>query len=310
MSEPTAAEQPLVSVIVPAYNHEQFITETLDSARLEGYPNLEIVLIDDGSTDRTWERVQSWEADHGREARIVSRRQENVGLTRTLNRLLVAARGKYVATVASDDRLLPGGIGPRVEYLESHPDISAVFSDCRVIDVNGRVTSEHGIGFGEPKARERLLKDPAREIVEHWGVPGPVLLCDRKLIRAIGGYSEDLMVEDWDLYLRLAARNAIAYVDVPVSEYRWHGANTAARPEHAVRVANELRGVAWRSRRLFRGHLYLELVHETASWAARAAWLERRRPSWIIWKIASLAAKLVAMAIPRRSSDQVLARPS
>ena len=305
------SSRPLVSVIVPAYNHAEFIEEALGSVLLEGYPRLELVLIDDGSTDGTWERACSWrDRELGGDVQIRMERQENAGLTKTLNRLLESARGTYVAVLASDDRLLPGGIAARVDFLESHPAASAVFGDCRVIDEHGNVLGEHGVGFGDTNARKRLLKDTAREIVEHWSVPGPVLLFDREFMGAMGGYNEVLMVEDWDMYLRLAARNAIAYVDVPVSEYRWHGANTAARPEHAVRVANELRDVAWRSRRMFRGHLYLELVHETASWAARAAWLEHRRPSWIIWKIASLGAKLVAMAIPRRGSDQVLARPS
>lgn len=294
----------LVSVVVPAYNHERYVEATLDSVRDEGYPNVEIVVIDDGSADGTWDRICAWKERNAGRLSIQAIRQQNAGLTVTLNRLLDRADGEYVTMLASDDRLVPGGLAARVSVLEARPDLIAVFGDARVVDANGRVTSEHAIGFGDSRARARLRRDPAREIVEHWGVPGPVMLYRRDAVRKLGGYSEDLSLEDWDLYLRLASRNAIAYIDETVAEYRWHGENTVARPEHAARLADELRRVAWRSRRLFRGRLRLELIHEGASWAARAAWLRRRWHAWLGWKAASIAAKIAAAALPRRLPDR------
>lgn len=302
------SRDPKVSVIVPAHNHERYIEAALDSARDEGYPNLEIVLMDDGSTDGTWDRVGAWQERNAGLLTVQAMLQDNVGLTKTLNRLLHLASGEYVAMLASDDRLLPGGLGSRVDLLEARPDLIAVFADARVIDANGRVTSEHAVGFGDPRARVRLLDDPAREIVERWSVPGPVMVYRRDEVRAMGGYSEALTLEDWDLYLRLASRNAIAYLDQVVAEYRWHGDNTVARPEQAILLADELRAVAWRSRTLFRGHLRLELMHEAASWAARAARLRRRWHAWLGWKAGSITMKTVAMAVPRRPSDQAGAR--
>lgn len=296
---------PLVSVLVPAYNHQEYIEETLVSIRDEGYENLEIVVVDDGSTDETWERITSWASANRDAVPLVSMRQENRGLTRTLNGLLDLGRGEYAAVVASDDRLLPGGIAARVAFLEARPHLSAVIGDCRVIDADGRVISDRGVGFGHPLAPRRMQDDPAGEIVGRWGVPGPVILYRRQRVRQIGGYAEDLLLEDWDLYLRLASLGEIAYIDQIVSEYRWHGENTAGRPELAVRLADELRSVAWRSRHLFRGRLYLELVHESASWAARSAALRRRPLSWVGWKAASAGLKLLAAIVPRRPSDQV-----
>lgn len=298
---------PLVSVVIPAFNHEAYVREALDSAANEGYPALEIVVIDDGSTDSTWAKIQEWRQANGASLPVTSLRQSNAGLTRTLNRLLDLARGEFVVMLASDDRLLPGGIAPRVELLESSPELLAVFADCRKIDADGAVLEEHLTGFGDPRARERMTSDPAREIVKRWSVPGPVILYRRHAIQGIGGYSEDLMLEDWDLYLRLASRNAIAYLDQVVADYRWHGDNTVARAEHSIGLADELREVAWRSRKLFGGHLYLELVHESASWAARSAWLRRRWIRWAWWKSASVVAKLVSLVVPRRPSDQKLA---
>jgi glycosyltransferase involved in cell wall biosynthesis len=298
-----AEEIPLVSVIVPAFNHEAFVTEALDSIRDAGYAHLEIVLIDDGSTDGTWDRVSRWR-DANPTITCIAKRQANAGVGRTLNRLIEEASGQFVAPLASDDRLVPGGIKTRVAFLRGNPQYKAVFGDCRVIDSNGVVLSEHGTGAGYAGSRTRLLMDPAGEIVKHWAVPGPVLLVDRRAIGLVGGYDETLLPEDWDLFLRLAARNEIAYVDEVVAEYRLHGDNTVARPDRALALAMDLQRVAWRSRRLFRGHLRLELIHETCTWAARAAQLRRQPVRWAAWKAASIGMKLIAMAVPRRPSDQ------
>lgn len=303
-------QRPTVSVIVPAFNHGRYVAEALDSILECGYSDLEIVLLDDGSGDGTWDEATAWREAHGGEVKMLAQRQDNVGLTKTLNRLLRLASGEYAVMLASDDRLLPGGVGVRVRFLEQRPGLIAVFGDCRVIDAHGRVVGEHGTGFGNAAARTRMSRDPAREIVERWSVPGPVLMYRRDAVLAMGGYDESLSLEDWDLYLRLASRDAIAFLDLVVAEYRWHGENTVARPETAVRLADELRRVAWRSRTLFGGHLYLELVHETASWAARVAALRRRWPAWAGWKMASILMKIVASVVPRRPSDQKLARRS
>jgi glycosyltransferase involved in cell wall biosynthesis len=296
-------DAPKVSVLVPAHNHERYVAEALDSVRDAGYPNIEIVLIDDGSTDSTWERVTRWQ--QANEAiELVASRQMNAGVVRTLNRLLQGARGQYVALLASDDRLMPGGIASRVEFLDNNPRFKAVFADCRRIDAEGNVTAEHQTGAGYPGARLRLLRDPAREIVEHWAVPGPVLMYDRRTILDMGAYDESLIHEDWDMYLRLASRDQIAYLDEIVADYRWHGGNAGADPARAKALAEDFRKVAWRSRRLFRGHLRLELIHETCTWAARVADLRGQRLAWAVWRLASIAVKVVAMAVPRRPSDQ------
>ena len=296
---------PLVSVVVPAYKHERYVTEALNSVRQDGYPNVEVVVIDDGSPDGTWERIESWVAANEDTLPIQAVRQENAGLTRTLNRLLTLARGTYVATLTSDDRLRSGGIARRVAFLESSPGLVAVFGDWRVIDAHGAVVAEHGVGFGNADVAGRLLADPAAEIVSRWGIQGSVILYRRDAILAMGGYSEDLTMDDWDLYLRLASRGQISFLDTVVADYRWHGANTVALAESRLTIANEMRRVAWRSRKLFRGRLYIELVHESATWAARSAALTRRWPAWLLWKVASVSLKLLAMAVPRRNSDQV-----
>lgn len=285
-------------MIVPSYNHELYVEEALDSVRDEGYPTFEIVVIDDGSNDESASVVERWAAANP-SVELRFSRQRNAGTSTTANRLLAQARGEYVVPLASDDRLLPGGIEVRVAYLEANQDLVAIFGDCRVIDGSGAVVRERGVASGDPGARRRLLADPAFEIVNDWAVPGPVILYRRKAVLEMGGYREGLLAEDWDFYLRLAARKKVAFLDHVVSEYRWHGKNAGARPEVALRIAEDLRTTALRASRIFHGKLRLLLVHEAASWAARSASLRNRKLESAGWRLTAIALKLVAMAFPR-----------
>ncbi len=88
MTEFGRSAVPLVSVIVPAYNHEAYLSQALDSIRDEGYPNTEIVLLDDGSTDHTWDVAVGWQKQNAGRSLMTARHQPNAGLTVTLNRLL------------------------------------------------------------------------------------------------------------------------------------------------------------------------------------------------------------------------------
>lgn len=300
---PTA---PLVSVVIPAYNHARYIVAALDSVIDEGYSNLEILVLDDGSRDDTFATAVAW-AQGNRTIPIQVLHQRNTGLTTTLNRLIQVAAGEFVVYLASDDRLLPGGIQARVNYLQQHPEMTAVFGDSRMINGRGDVVRERCL---TPAAARRAESDVVREIVANWAVMGCVILYRRNRVRELGGYDTTLRLEDWDFYLRLAANGEIAYVDRLVADYRWHGENTVANADQAIRLAEELQHVAWRSRRLFGGHLYLELVHETASWAARVAWLRRRPVRWLGWKAASVGMKLLALVVPRRPTDQLGRRDS
>jgi glycosyltransferase involved in cell wall biosynthesis len=133
---------PLVSIIVPLYNHARYIEATLESFANEGYANLEIVIIDDGSKDNSIEIAQAWFARHPNTfSNVFLERQENAGITKTLNRLVARANGEFITMVASDDLLLPGGIQTRLKALERRPDWLAVFGDATVIDEQGIQTA-------------------------------------------------------------------------------------------------------------------------------------------------------------------------
>lgn len=216
--------QPLVSIIIPLYNHQQFIVECLDSTLEDPYPNKEIVIIDDGSRDESASVVLAWRDAHAVSLKncftFISR--ENRGLTRTLNELVDLARGDLIAVLASDDYLLPGGIGARVSYLESNPGKLAVFADCVLVDYNGNLSKKSGLSdlFDGRKSHLNDNRLISYEVTFNWCVPGPVFMARKEVYKHIGGYDEEIAVEDWDFYLRLVARDLLGFIDQPVAAYR------------------------------------------------------------------------------------------
>ncbi len=226
---------PLVSVVIPLYNHEKFIIDALESVLGEDYPNMEIVIINDGSTDRSDEVVKSWLKEKKiKKKHIKYFSRENRGLSATLNELINRAEGEYIAVLASDDMLVKGGIKARVDYLMSNPDKLAVFGDCEVIDISGRKIFESGLTELYSANKKRLASDSGikYEFICNWSVPGPVLMFRKSTVDIVGGYDETLKVEDWDFYLRLAARGAIGFVDQKVAKYRLHGNNLKDQIPH------------------------------------------------------------------------------
>jgi glycosyltransferase involved in cell wall biosynthesis len=223
---------PLVSIIVPLYNHARYVEATLESFRTEGYPALEVVIIDDGSTDNSFEVARNWLKAHPNAFKnVVLERQENRGITKTLNRLVSLSHGAFITMVASDDLLLPGGIQARLEALQARPDWLAVFGDARMIDQNGATLAESALRKINRANKKALLNDALRtqELLLRWSVPGPVLLTRRSAYnfdQGVGLYNEDIFLEDRDFYLRLLSRNALGFIDTAVAAYRWHPRNS------------------------------------------------------------------------------------
>lgn len=229
---------PLVSIRIPAFNHGKFIVQTLDSVLQQGYKNIEIVIIDDASTDNTWSEICKWEQEKGGRLKFKAVRHEvNKGITTTINELVALCEGEYIAGIASDDFLLPGSIEKRVSYLENNKDKSAVFGDCIVIDAEGNEIHESGISSLYTTNVLNLLNDNtiAKELILNWGVPGGTLMTKRSVYYDIT-FDERLLVEDFDFFLKLLSRKKLGYLNEKLSAYRLHGANVSRNKELKVRL--------------------------------------------------------------------------
>ena len=290
---------PLVSVLVPLYNHERYIKKCLESILEDGYPFTEIVILDDGSRDASVEVARAWHRDnaHRLSGRFELRSRENRGLARTLNELVGLARGEFVILLASDDYLLPGGIRARVDYLLEHREKMAVFADCIVVDQHDAVVHTSGITDVYHGNKEYLAHEKLRtfEIVIRWCVPGPVFMARKEAYRRVGGYDESLVVEDWDFYLRLLAADLLGFVDYLAAAYRIHGGNSAFDKRRAVSLNDSMLRTASKSLGSFTGvkklflygtKLKLSGVHAKLTGQNRLRGFLRRRAGRTIISIA------------------------
>jgi glycosyltransferase involved in cell wall biosynthesis len=276
-------------VIIAAYHHERWVRRTLDSLLEDGYPNLELVVIDDGSTDGTARVIGDWlDANGQRFARIDFHSRPNRGVTATANELLGRARGLYVVPLASDDYLLPGGIAWRLACFDASPGLEAVFGDCVVVDAGGDLLFDSAIAGLYRADKRRLTHHLTSELITNFVLPGPVVMYRREVFIGMGGYDEALLVEDWDFYLRFAARGTLAFTDRTVAGYRLHGSNSKVNPTYRRRWLSDIQRVVARRRPAFTGRSRLLL--DAQGLAARVDQMGSTR---ICMRLGSLAARVI-----------------
>lgn len=218
----------LVSVIIPCYNHEKYIIRCIESVLNESYKNIELIILDDGSKDTSVELVEQYlENNQSISKKVSIYTQENMGIVKTLNKLVTLAKGKYIAVLASDDELRNNGIEKRIKYLKENPDKKAVIGNAVVINNEDLILKEDA-GHDLFHAKKKLLnkkKTLNTELILQWSVVGPCLLLEKSVYEIIGNYNEDYYVEDRDFYLRMIEKKILGYVDETVAAYRTHGLN-------------------------------------------------------------------------------------
>jgi glycosyltransferase involved in cell wall biosynthesis len=232
----------IISILIPAYNHQHYVLQTLDSILNDSFKDKEIVIIDDGSTDKTDEVIRKWIQKHKNEILITYKSRENRGLTKTLNELLSLSSGSYLVAIASDDYLLDGGLKSRHEYLKRNPDKYAVFSDCIVVDNDSKKTHNSGLFEYRNANKYNLFTDSGiqKEFISNFAVPGPVLMVRRDFYKKFGEYNEEMYMEDYDLYLKFAAKKLIGFLDEKVSAYRIHDTNmSSVDSEHFIKLLED-----------------------------------------------------------------------
>ncbi|MCB1777065.1 MAG: glycosyltransferase [Candidatus Competibacteraceae bacterium] len=219
---------PLVSVAVPAYNHATFLTACLESVRNQTYPCLELVIVDDGSIDDTLAIAERFAADHaGRFAHLTILHQENHGVSAASNRAIAACQGEWVHLLGSDDLLYPDKIRVQQQAIAdwNEPRLALVYSDVDFIDVNGQVLSS--------ATRKRPPPGPDHQaylrLISYNDVANATVALRREAFLAMGGFDEQLPLEDLDCWLRLSVHHAIARVPGLMAGYRRHNSNASLR---------------------------------------------------------------------------------
>lgn len=202
-----------ISVILPVYNGEQYLGEALESILCQTYANIELIVVDDCSSDRTGEIIKKYSEFDGRIRYI--RNTVNLKLPRTLNVGFAYATGDYLTWTSDDNRYKSEALERMVYWLESKSDIDMVYADYTGIDSDGKVTCEREMG--EPS-----------EIVFH-NVVGACFLYKKEVAKKAGEYDAALfLAEDYDYWIRIKKVGRLLHIHENLYYYREHGQSLTA----------------------------------------------------------------------------------
>jgi glycosyltransferase involved in cell wall biosynthesis len=201
---------PAISVLVPVYNGIPYLPDALASVLQQTWRDFEVVVIDDASTDASWEVIRAC-----RDARVRAFRNErNLGLPGTLNRGLALCQGEWIARQDQDDLCHPARLEAQLMHVREHPDVMLLFSDASIIDANGKY-----------RGRRRTVSEPAEvrwDLCFRCNFPHSAAFLNRAVVESVGGYREMHACEDYDLWSRVGKIAAISSLRRPLMRYRVH----------------------------------------------------------------------------------------
>lgn len=235
-----ASNAPLISVVVPSYNHAKYISKAVDSVLVQDFSDYELLISDDASPDNSWEAISGFS-----DPRIRSFRQEkNLGPVGNLVFLIKEARGKYIALLNSDDAWYREKLGKQVAVMESQPHLGACFTWADMVD-------EQGCEISGPEAIwNDVFRQPNRtqgEWLRHFFFKGnclchPSILARKEVYDTLGFYNPGLkQLPDFEMWIRLLKHYPIHIVQENLVAHLRDGNNTSAvSPENSARNLTEL----------------------------------------------------------------------
>ena len=236
----------LVSVLIPAYNHAGYVNQTIYSIAEQTYKNIELIIIDDGSTDNTKQIIeQSLSSCRGKLTRVEFISKPNEGLIKTLNQGIEKAHGDYLYMIASDDIAEPDAIETLHAFLSKNKRYGLAVGDNSIIDGDSKRcywTKEREITYNKLEAayltfghflqKHRADIDFSSDtfgsyeaLLQGNHIPNGYLI-RKNLIDKIGGYSIDAPLEDFYIMLQLSKITSFKFINKPLFRYRWHETNT------------------------------------------------------------------------------------
>ena len=214
--------QPLVSIVIPCYNHAQFVQETIQSVIDQDYENIELIIIDDGSKDNSVDVIQEMiPACEERFVRFEFRYRPNKGLCATLNEALEWCEGEYFSPIASDDVFFKNKTSVQVEFLKNNPCCSGVFGSVKILN-----NKENTI-----RLPDKIFNFNDIFLHKHKFYACTQLLVTED-VKKVNGYDEDLIIEDWSMWLKLSFEGrSLACTKQLYGQYRHHDGNTIKKIE-------------------------------------------------------------------------------
>lgn len=216
MNRSFQARIPEVSVLMSCYNASRWLHEAVDSVLTQSFENFEFIMVDDGSTDETWNIIQSY---RDRDERVVAMSKENTGLADSLNMCIAQARGAWIARLDADDICEPRRLEEQVTFVRNHPEVVLLGTGFVEIDEHGRAIKKHRY----PSSHRNLVLHLERS---QGFFPHSSAFFRTDVVKQVGGYNQRIRrAEDWWLWLELSLRGKIACLPralVKVRKYSNH----------------------------------------------------------------------------------------
>lgn len=209
--------QPAISIILPAYNAEKYIGQTISSLLNQTFTDFELLVIDDGSTDNTVSIIKNFT-----DSRIVLiQNEQNLGLVKTLNKAALLSKGKYIARMDADDIALPQRLQLQTEFLETHTTVAATAGWVNFIDDNNNPA-----GIWDLDRQTNTAAQIKKALVKENCIAHPTVTIRTEVLQQYLYNEKQQHIEDYDLWLRLAANGLlIEKVQQPILQYRVHAAS-------------------------------------------------------------------------------------
>lgn len=208
---------PLVTIAISCYNHDNYISASILSALQQTYDNIELLVFDDGSKDKSVSVINKLKEQHS----FHFDAQENMGLNNTLNKALNMAKGKYFVPFGSDDIMLLDRIAKQVDYMEENPDISICAGNILKIDEHGQICKKQKIVAAHKQDFEKIYKSRGS------AAPAPTLFFRTEIARKAGGFHPDIALEDLYIKLKITREfGELGVINDLLAYYRVHPNNT------------------------------------------------------------------------------------
>jgi glycosyltransferase involved in cell wall biosynthesis len=213
---------PKVSILIPSFNHAQFLPAAIESVLNQTYPNVELIIVDDGSSDNSLEIATSYATKHPAAVQVFTHANHaNLGISATVNEGFNRSTGEYFSGLPSDDMLMPDKVEKQVRYLQKHPDVDWVYAKVQCVDDEGNSLPET---FGHDVTKDAR---PVERLIVANAVPGMSVLAPRECFARVGEHTPNLLYSDWEFWVRMASQFKPAFINESVVRFRFHGYNTS-----------------------------------------------------------------------------------
>jgi glycosyltransferase involved in cell wall biosynthesis len=254
-------DKPLVSIVIPVHNGEEYIKEAIDSCLNQTYKNIEIIVVDDKSTDNTLKILKEYRD----KITVISVEKQN-GLGNVINIGIRASKGQYIARMDADDVMYPSRIEKQVEYMQEHPKCVAVGGQIDIIDENGKVIDYRKYAIED--------KDIKRNRFLHQPFAHPAVMLRKSTLEEVGLYPENMWkVEDVQLFFLLSQKGEFHNVEDTVLKYR-----VTFKTESQSKMLD-----------------HFKKTNEIRKWAVKELGIKPTFREYVIWNLQKIAVPILSL---------------